>query len=117
MSERLRKEILSLNADFSTNSRTARVELVVRGAGNDAAEAQRAIQWMDLALFHPDWRVENLARIRDLVDQTLSGLRRTTQTAEENWVQGVSNAYWRQDNPLLLATTSFDAGAQHLRLR
>jgi Zn-dependent M16 (insulinase) family peptidase len=107
MSERLRKEILGLSADFGTNSKTGRVELVVRGSGNNAAEAQRALEWMRLVLFNADWRPENLARIRDIVDQALSGLRRTMQNAEENWVNSVATAYWRQDNPLLLATTSF----------
>jgi hypothetical protein len=62
---------------------------------------------MQLALFHPDWRPENLPRIRDLVDQALNAFRRTPQTAEENWVNPVPIAYWKQDNPLLLATTSF----------
>jgi Zn-dependent M16 (insulinase) family peptidase len=107
MSERVRKEILSLNADFTTNSKTGRIELVVRGSGNTSAEAQRALEWMRLILFNPDWRPENLPRIRDVVDQNLSGLRRTMQGAEENWVNPVATAYWRQDNPLLLATTSF----------
>jgi Zn-dependent M16 (insulinase) family peptidase len=107
MTERLRKEILSLNSDFGTNPRTGRVELVLRGGGNNAAEARRAIEWMQLVLFNPDWRPENLARIRDVVDQMLSGLRRTMQGAEENWVNPVATAYWKQDNPLFLATTSF----------
>jgi Zn-dependent M16 (insulinase) family peptidase len=107
MSERVRKEILSLNADFATNAKTGRVELVVRGSGNNLAEAQRALAWMRLLLFSPDWRPENLARIRDVVDQNLSGLRRTMQGAEENWVNPVATAYWQQDKPLLLATTSF----------
>jgi Zn-dependent M16 (insulinase) family peptidase len=107
MTERVRKEILSLNADFGTNAKTGRVELVVRGSGNNLAEAQRALDWMQLILFSPDWRPENLARIRDVVDQNLSSLRRTMQGAEENWVNGVAAAYWRQTNPLFLATTSF----------
>ncbi|HET9218416.1 MAG TPA: hypothetical protein VFR18_15640, partial [Terriglobia bacterium] len=107
MSERVRKEILSLTADFGTNPKTGRVELVIRGSGNNSAEAQRALEWMQLILFSPDWRPENLARIRDVVDQNLSGLRRTMQSSEENWVNGVANAYWRQDNPLFLAATSF----------
>jgi hypothetical protein len=107
MSERLRQEVLSLTSDFSISTKTGRVELVVRGAGNDSTESLKAIEWMQLVLFNADWRSENLPRIRDLVDQTLSGLRRTMQGAEENWVRGVSNAYWRQDNPLLLTTSSF----------
>src|SRR4029078_12272702 len=77
MSERLRKEILSLNASFSTNLKAGRVELAVRGAGNDDVESQRAIEWMQLVLYPPDWRVENLSRIRDLVDQVWTSLRRT----------------------------------------
>jgi Zn-dependent M16 (insulinase) family peptidase len=114
MSERVRKEILSLNADFGTNPKTNRVELVVRGGGNNAAEAQRALEWMKLVLFNADWRPENLARIRDVIDQSLSGLRRTMQGAEENWVNGVANAYWRQDNPLYLTTTSFNTQIHNL---
>lgn len=114
MSERVRKEILSLNADFGTNPKTGRVELVVRGAGNNTAEAQRALEWMQLVLFNADWRPENLARIRDVIDQSLSGLRRTMQGAEENWVNPVATAYWRQDNPLFLATTSFNTQIHNL---
>jgi len=107
MSEMLRKEILSLNSYFSTNFRTGRAELVVRGAGNDAAESERALEWMKLVLTSPDWRAENLARIRDVVDQTLSGLRNRMQGPEESWVNDPADAYWRQDNPLLLSTSSF----------
>jgi len=107
MSEMLRKEILSLNSYFSTNFKTNRAELVVRGAGNDVAESQRALEWMRLVLTSPDWRPENLARIRDVVDQSLSGNRNRMQGAEENWVNDPADAYWRQDNPLLLASASF----------
>ena len=107
MSQRLRNEILSLDAGFSMNSATQRDELVVRGAGNNANEAKRALEWMELALYHPNWRVENLPRLRDYADQTLGRLRRTTQSAEENWVQNPETAYRKQENPLLLATSSF----------
>jgi Zn-dependent M16 (insulinase) family peptidase len=114
MTERVRKEILSLTSDFGTNPKTGRVELIVRGAGNNAAEARRAIEWMQLVLFSPDWRPENLARIRDVVDQMLGNLRRTMQGAEENWVNPVATAYWKQDNPLLFATTSFLAQTHNI---
>lgn len=118
MTERLRQEILSLQATFSVNGTTGRYELVVRGSGNNLEESGRAVTWMKLALFHPDWRLENLPRIRDLVDQTLASLRNTTQTAEEGWVRGVAQAYLKQDNPLYLATSSFMTRAHNLhRLR
>lgn len=118
MSEMLRREILELRAYYSTNFSTNRAELVVRGAGNDTAESQRAVEWMKLVLEHPDWRVENLARIRDVVDQSLSGLRSRMQGSEESWVNNPADAYWRQDNPLLLSTSSFLTQAHNVhRLR
>lgn len=107
MSQRLRKEILSLNASFSSNARTGRSELVVRGSGNDRAEAQRSIEWMKRILRNVDFRPENIARIRDVVDQGLSSLRNTMQGSEESWVNNPSSAYRWQDNRLMLATESF----------
>jgi Zn-dependent M16 (insulinase) family peptidase len=118
MSEMLKNEILALNSYFSTNYHTDRAELVVRGSGNDAAESQRALQWMRLVLTSPDWRPENLARIRDVVDQVLSGMRNRTQGSEESWVNDPANAYWRQDSPLLLSVSSFMTQAHNVhRLR
>ncbi len=118
MSELQRKEILALNSYFSTNFKFNRAELAVRGSGNDLGESQRALEWMKLVLRSPDWRPENLARIRDVVDQTLSGLRNRMQSAEENWVNDPADAFWRQDNPLLLTTSSFLTRAHNVhRLR
>ncbi len=107
MEELLRKEVLDLNATFSTNVRSNRVELMVRGAGNDLAESRRAIEWMRLVMEHPDWRPENLPRIRDLVEQAVARLRSTMQGSEESWVTNPPIAYWKQTNPLYLTTASF----------
>ncbi|HEY8563360.1 MAG TPA: insulinase family protein [Pyrinomonadaceae bacterium] len=107
MSELLRKEILNLNVDFTGNERTNRYELVLRGAGNDAAESLRAVEWMKTLLQNPNWRRENLPRLRDVVDQQLGALRRRMQGAEESWVNNPALAYLKQDSPLYLATSSF----------
>ncbi|HET8797760.1 MAG TPA: hypothetical protein VFO89_08735 [Thermoanaerobaculia bacterium] len=118
MSERLRNEILRLEANFSTNPRTRRVELAVRGAGIGAGEAKRAIEWMSLVLHHPDWRVENLPRLRDVVDQTLSSLRNTMAGSEESWVNNPATAYRMQTALPYLAADSFLTRAHNaLRLR
>jgi hypothetical protein len=118
MSERMRNEILNLTAYFSTNPRTERVELVVRGAGLGEVESRRAVEWMNLVLHHPDWRPENLARIRDVVDQTLSALRNTTQGSEESWVNNPATAYRMQSNAAYLAADSFMTRSHNaLRLR
>jgi Zn-dependent M16 (insulinase) family peptidase len=107
MSEMMRKEILSLQVNFTGSPITSRYELTVRGSGNDAAESERAVTWMNLVLNSPNWRKENLPRIRDVVDQQLSGLRRRMQGAEESWVNNPSDAYRYQDSPLYLAAFSF----------
>jgi hypothetical protein len=118
MSELQRREILSLGATFATNARTGRVELVVRGAGNDDAEGIKALGWMRDVLTTPDWRPANLGRIRDVVDQQLAGLRSTQQNRPEAWVQGVANAYRRQSDARYLSAASFLTRQHHLlRLR
>jgi Zn-dependent M16 (insulinase) family peptidase len=118
MTELTRKEILSLNASYSVNLTTGRDELVIRGSGNDAAESQKALEWMKLVLYSPNWLPDNLPRIRDVIDQSLAGLRNTMQGAEEGWVQDPANAYRVQDNPVMLATSSFLTQAHNVhRLR
>jgi Zn-dependent M16 (insulinase) family peptidase len=107
MQEMLRKEILDLSAAFRSNLRSNRVELQVEGSGNDLNESRRAMEWMRAVLAHPDWRPENLPRIRDLVEQSISRLRATEQGSEESWVMNPVNAYWKQSNPLYLTTSSF----------
>jgi len=107
MSEMIRKEILSLEVEFTGSPVTQRYELTVRGSGNDAAESERALTWMNLVLNDPNWRKENLSRIRDVVDQQLSGLRRRMQGQEESWVSNPSDAYRYQDSPLYLSAFSF----------
>ena len=118
MSERLRKEILGLNAYFATNIRKQRVEIVVRGGGIGVDESKRAINWMTLVLEHPDWRPENLPRIRDVVDQSLQQLRNTMSAQEEQWVGNPADGYRSQTNPFFLATDSFLTRTHNaLRLR
>lgn len=118
MSERLRREILGITAYYSTNPRTERVELVVRGSGLGAAETKRAINWMMLTLQSPDWRPENLPRIRDVVDQSLATLRNTMSGQEEQWVNNPANAWRVQTNAHFLAADSMLTRSHNaLRLR
>jgi Zn-dependent M16 (insulinase) family peptidase len=105
--ETLRREILDLSSWYGTNFRTGRAELVLEGSGNDLAEAQRALGWMAKVIAHPDFRPENQARLRDLVDQRLTGLRSVMMRAEETWVEGPPAIYRRQRWPLLARTSSF----------
>lgn len=107
MQQRLRREVLSLDAGFNTNAAKNRVELTITGSGNNLAESRRAIDWMQLVLQHPDWRPENLPRLRDLTTQFVGRVRTTMQGPEEYWVMNPVYAYWKQSNPLYLATSSF----------
>ena len=118
MRERLRREILGLTAAFTASARTGRVELLLRGSGIGVDESRRALDWMQLVLQSPDWRPENLARIRDVVDQNLAALRNTVQRPEEAWVNDPANAYRMQRSPAWLAAESFLTRTHNaLRLR
>jgi Zn-dependent M16 (insulinase) family peptidase len=107
MTEMQRKEILGLEVEFTGFPIAHRYEMTIRGSGNDAAESERSVSWMKLVLQNPNWRVENLPRMRDVVDQQLSGLRRRMQGPEESWVNNPSDAYRYQHNPLYLSAFSF----------
>lgn len=118
MRERLRKEILGISAGYKSATGGFTTELVVSASGNTLDEAKRAANWMNNVLYHPDWRPENLPRLRDVVEQSLSGLRNTMQGSEESWVHDPAEAYRRQRDPVFLATQSFltkQFNAQRLR--
>lgn len=114
--ERQRKEILSLEVGFAGNPRTDRHELVIAGAGSSVAETTRALAWMEAATHAPDWRPENLPRIRDVVDQLIVADRQRTQGPEESWVDQVREDWYDQDQPLGLHTESFLVGEHDLLL-
>jgi len=105
--ESIRKEILGLNTYYSVNYRTGRSELVVRAAGSNREESKKALGWLATSLFDPDLRAENLPRIGDAIQLGLSNHRSRTQGSEESWVNNPAEAYWKQTNPLLLATDCF----------
>jgi Zn-dependent M16 (insulinase) family peptidase len=118
MRERMRKEILELSIHYAANPHTGRVELVVTGAGHGADETKAALAWMRRVMFAPDWRVDNLPRLRDLVDQELTALRQTMQAPEEQWVIDPRDAWRHQQSLEYLHTSSFLTRAHDLhRLR
>jgi Zn-dependent M16 (insulinase) family peptidase len=107
MKEAIRSEIMELSAYYSSNYRTGRVELVVRGEGGNLDESKRAMEWIEAILFAPYWDEKNLPRLRDAVDLALSDLRNVMRGPEEAWVDDPAQAYWKQTNPLLLNANCF----------
>ena len=107
VTEHLRAEVLAAGVYLTSNKHSGRVELVGRGSGNDAGETRQAITWVRRFLDAPDWRPENLPRIRDVVDQMAKGLRRRMNGAEEGWVADPATIWDYQSNPLLAHTSSF----------
>jgi Zn-dependent M16 (insulinase) family peptidase len=118
MRDRIRREILDLSVHTAANPRTGRVELVVEGAGNTLDETKLAMTWMQRVMFAPDWRAENLPRLRDIVDQAQTALRQRMLGAEENWVTDPRDAWWVQRQALYAHTQSFLTQAHDIfRLR
>ncbi|HUJ62604.1 MAG TPA: hypothetical protein VLX92_29080 [Kofleriaceae bacterium] len=118
MRERMREEILDLSVDYDTNPATGRVELEVVGAGNGVTETRAALAWMKRIMLAPDWRIENLPRLRDVVDQQLTATRRRMLGPEERWVSDPTDAWWQQSALEYLHAASFLTQAHDLhRLR
>jgi Zn-dependent M16 (insulinase) family peptidase len=107
MRQRLRQEILGLDAYFSVNPRSGRVELVARAAGSDSAETSAAFKWLNAILLDQNLSAANLPRIRDAIDQALSGARNRMRGSAESWVEIPARAYWKQTDPLLLSADCF----------
>ena len=116
--ERQRREILALTVRYDNDVRTGRSELLVSGAGINPTETGAALWWMQRVLLAPDWRVENVPRLRDLVEQAITANHERMLGAEENWVKDPRDAWVRQTWPLRLHTASFLTIAHDLhRLR
>ncbi|HEY6039303.1 MAG TPA: hypothetical protein VIV58_33705 [Kofleriaceae bacterium] len=97
MKERLRKEVLDLAVSYIGNNRTLRNELAFTGSGLGVAETKVALAWIQRVMLAPDWRIENLARLRDVVEQTLTANRARMLDAEEHWVDDPRDAWWHED--------------------
>jgi predicted Zn-dependent peptidase len=105
--DRLRREVLSIDMRFDASSFTDRIELTLSGSGNDVGEATRALGWMRTFLTSPDWRVENLPRIRDVLAHRATELHDVMNQREEFWAEDTAEAYRRQSSAALAHTSSF----------
>ncbi|MEO6773205.1 MAG: hypothetical protein ABI467_09295 [Kofleriaceae bacterium] len=106
MKQRLRTEVLGLDVRYIGSNRTLRTELAFTGSGLGVTETQAALGWIERVMLAPDWRIENLPRLRDIVDQTLTADRARMLNAEESWVDDPRDAWWHQD-ALQAHTSSF----------
>jgi hypothetical protein len=102
--DRLRREVLGLDVRFDVSFSEGRAELSLEASGNDVEETRRALGWMRDMLASPDWRPENLARLRDVVKERASALHDVMAGREEYWVERAAWGYLRQDRPLLAHT-------------
>jgi hypothetical protein len=98
-------EILGLDIVYIGNPRSHRVELAVAGSGNGPKETKAALAWMQRVLFAPDWRVDNVARLRDLIAKQEAELRARLLGYEEHWVKDPRDA-WAQQDPIEAHTQS-----------
>lgn len=106
--DRWRDEVSSVYAHFKTNSDKHRYELAVSGEGNNPAETVRAIQWMKIVLENPNWKVNNLDRIVDLAQHSLTSLRKSRDSGyEENWAHEPAVGLRKQRDPLFMHLNSF----------
>ncbi|MEE9441077.1 MAG: insulinase family protein [candidate division Zixibacteria bacterium] len=107
LTDKLKNEVLSLNGSFSSNPISGRVELLITGAGSNIDESENALGWIITGLLNPYLESDNLSRIRDVVINNLTSLRRRTQTFEEYWVFSPANGYKYQRDHLYMTASCF----------
>ncbi len=105
--DRLRKEVLDVGVGYSADWSSGRAELSIEASGNDVDETKRALGWARDFLTTPDWRPQNLPRLRDVLERRVSLLHDAITGPEENWVEDVEETLRRQDRPVLMHTSSF----------
>ncbi|MFH2036333.1 MAG: hypothetical protein ABIJ45_08020, partial [Candidatus Zixiibacteriota bacterium] len=113
MEERLRQEILSLNAYYDFTENTEKTELVLSGQGSNLDELKNLIGWMNNVLYSPYLSIENLPRINDIIDQMIQSYRNRMKGPEEYWVDYPADAYRFQENPLVMSTNCFLTELHH----
>jgi Zn-dependent M16 (insulinase) family peptidase len=97
MNNRVRNEVLALEVSYIGNTHTQRSELMIAGQGLGVAEGKNALAWIRRVALAPDWRIENLPRLRDIVEQGLQVRRTRMLDEEEKWVNDPRDAWWLQD--------------------
>ena len=118
MVERLRNEVLKLDAYFDHSDQTDRVEIILVGSGNSLEELKNALGWMEAALYSPYLSTDNLPRMIDLIDQSLISYRNMMKGSEESWVNYPARGYQYQRSPLYMSTGCFLTEIRHYeRLR
>lgn len=108
-SERRAREIHALTAEWALRPSRGRHELRITASGADAAEAVRALDWIDLCLRHAWIAPENLPRLRDLVAEEIRSTRTRLGGSEESWVREAAAAVRWQRDRTYLATSSLHA--------
>jgi Zn-dependent M16 (insulinase) family peptidase len=114
MQEQLDREVTSYTSYISSSEESGRQELVLRGAAGGRQEMAQLLKWMRASLFNPRLDRDNLPRLRDIVDQSLTRNRSRMQGAEENWVGEPAAAWRKQNDPLFLSVNSFLTERHHL---
>ncbi len=107
MQQRLQREITNYNAFISANEQSGRVELTIRCTAAGPEERDALFGWMTASLNSPLLNEDNLPRLHDILDQTLTGQRTRMQGSPESWVNDPPAAWRMQHHPLYLATSSF----------
>lgn len=118
MKELLRREVYYLYSWYDHGYYSGRTELCLSGKAANLAELRNVIAWMDASLYSPYLSIENISRIKDVIDQKIRAYRSRTKAREENWVRDPAEAYRLQDDPLFLSTDCFLTELHHmLRLK
>jgi Zn-dependent M16 (insulinase) family peptidase len=116
--QRVQREFYGLDVAYRTNPAAHRYELVITASGVGTSEFTAAIEAVRQFTHHNDLHLDNLSRIEDLLDQSLTAEEAVTKQPEEDWIEALAMAFRYQTNPLFLSLSAHPTRIHQLqRLR
>jgi Zn-dependent M16 (insulinase) family peptidase len=112
--ERTQHDIYRLETRYSTNPDAERYELMITAAGVGLQEFRTALESVQRITQANALGLDNLPRLRDLLQQHLSLESTLTQRPEEEWIETLAKAFRYQRNQLYLSLIAPPTRAHHL---
>ena len=106
LDEQIQRDIYNLDAHLSVSPEGHRYQLRVTGSGADRKEFLQALSYIKRITHSNNLNIENISRIKDLVDQFIREEDAFTKHYEEDWVSDLAKAFRYQSDHLYLSTSA-----------
>jgi Zn-dependent M16 (insulinase) family peptidase len=111
--EQVRRDVYRLETSYSINPAAQRYELTITAGGIGREEFLLALEYLRRITQGNNLHPDNLARLSDLVQQSLSAEKTWLQRPEEEWVETLATAFRYQHDHLFLSLNAQPTRLHH----